>query len=580
MKVLVTGVTGYIGGRLVPRLLERGFEVRCMSRDPAQLTLDPWRDQVEVVAADALEPASLDNALEGCDAAYYLIHAMKGSPRSFAEQGRQAADRARLGRIVYLGALGTDDEELSEHLASRQEVGRILASGRTPVVELRAAVIIGSGSMSFEMIRHLTEVLPIIMKPKWVGTRCQPIAVRNVLDILVAMLDEPDPTDRIYDIGGPDILTYEEMMQVYAEVAGLARRVVIPLPIFSARLSPLLVGLATPLPLEVARPLIESLLNDVVVSRSPPPGFAPEDLIPYRESLQRALARISHSEVETRWSDALSAPAAPLPGDPVWSGAAMEVDRRIAVSKAPVDDANRGQFAEVLRQHWNPTEAAEFTDGLGEQAFSAGKVTPVVGDVAAYPVDLGEDLGLGEPRGAVFALVRESGGARGVAEPNGEERSVHQREGRLGMVPAPLGAVHRPDPPQPGPRDTQGATLRDERSPPERSRRRRNLDTRPPATDRAPHPTALPPNRNVPPPEPLAPPRPTPRTSTRRADRVRVVERTHPAPWRSHPRLRDVGSAPTRRAASRRDTATSWHRPSARRRPTPPREADRPIPPG
>jgi uncharacterized protein YbjT (DUF2867 family) len=345
MKVLVTGVTGYIGGRLVPRLLERGFEVRCMSRDPAQLTLDPWRDQVEVVAADALEPASLGKALEGCDAAYYLIHAMKGSPKSFAEQGRQAAenfreaaDRARLGRIVYLGALGTDGEKLSEHLASRQEVGRILASGRTLVVELRAAVIIGSGSMSFEMIRHLTEVLPIIMKPKWVGTRCQPIAVRNVLDILVAMLDEPDPTDRIYDIGGPDILTYEEMMQVYAEVAGLARRVVIPLPIFSARLSPLLVGLATPLPVGVARPLIESLLNDVVVSRSPPPGFAPEDLIPYRESLQRALARISHSEVETRWSDALTAPAAPLPGDPVWSGAAMEVDRRIAVSKAPVDD--------------------------------------------------------------------------------------------------------------------------------------------------------------------------------------------------------------------------------------------------
>ncbi len=345
MKILVTGATGYIGGRLVPRLLDQGFEVRCMTRDPVQLTLDPWRDQVEVVAADALDPASLGKALEGCDAAYYLIHAMKGSPRSYAEQGRRAAknfsraaDQAGLRRIVYLGGLGSDDEDLSEHLASRHEVGQVLASGRTPVVELRAAVIIGSGSMSFEMIRHLTEVLPIIMTPKWMGTRCQPIAVRNVLEILIAILDDPDLTEGIYDIGGPDILTYEQMMQVYAEVAGLRKRLVVPLPIFSARLSPFLVGLVTPLPVGVARPLIESLANDVVVSRGSPPGFHPAGLMPYRESLHRALVRILHSDVETRWSDALTAPAAPLPGDPVWSGAAMEVDRRIADSAASVDD--------------------------------------------------------------------------------------------------------------------------------------------------------------------------------------------------------------------------------------------------
>lgn len=166
----------------------------------------------------------------GCDAAYYLIHGMKGSPRSFAALGRraaenfrEAADRASLRRIVYVGGLGSDDEDLSEHLASRHEVRRILASGSTPVVEIRAAVIIGSGSISFKMIRHLAEVLPVIMKPRWVGTRCQPIAVRNVLKILIAVLGDPDPTDRIYDIGGPDILTYEEMMQVYAEVAGLRR---------------------------------------------------------------------------------------------------------------------------------------------------------------------------------------------------------------------------------------------------------------------------------------------------------------------------------------------------------------------
>ncbi len=345
MNVLVTGATGYIGGRLVPRLLDRGHEVRCMSRDPAQLALDPWRDRVEVVEADALDPESLQSALKGCDVAYFMIHAMKGSPRSFAEQGRkaarnfiEAADRAGLQRIIYLGGLGADDEELSEHLTSRQEVGRILAEGRTPVVELRAAVIIGSGSMSFEMIRHLTELLPIIMKPKWVGTRCQPIAVRNVLEILIAVMDDSDFAPGIYDVGGPEILTYEELMQTYAEVAGLRRRVVVPLPIFSSRLSPLLVGLATPLPVGVARPLIESLHNDVVVTRASVPGFDPADMMPYREALYKALVRISDFDVETRWSDALTSPAAPLPGDPVWSGARMEIDRRVADAAASTDD--------------------------------------------------------------------------------------------------------------------------------------------------------------------------------------------------------------------------------------------------
>jgi uncharacterized protein YbjT (DUF2867 family) len=345
MKVLVTGATGYIGGRLVHQLLDHGADVRCMSRDPSQLTMDPWRDQVEVVAADALDPVSLDDALEGCDAAYYLIHAMDGTTRGFAEQDRRAAqnfsdaaDRASVRRIVYMGALGNEKEDLSEHLDSRHEVGSVLAAGKTPVTELRAAVIIGSGSMSFEMIRHLTEVLPVIMKPRWVGTRCQPIAIRNVLEILVAALDDADERDKVYDVGGPDILTYAEMMQIYAEVAGLRARLVIPLPIFSAKLSPLMVGLATPLPVGVARPLIESLSHDVVVTKPSPPGFDPSGLASYRDSLHRALARISTSNVETRWSDAVSAPAAPLPGDPAWSGATMLVDRRSVPSSADADD--------------------------------------------------------------------------------------------------------------------------------------------------------------------------------------------------------------------------------------------------
>ena len=344
MKVLVTGATGYIGGRLVPRLLERGFEVRCMTRDISRLTLDPWRDQVEVVEADVLDGESLVGALDGCNAAYYLIHGM-GSSTRFAEHDRAAAehfrdvaDAAGLERIVYLGGLGSDEDRLSVHLRSRHEVGRILASGATPVTELRAAVIIGSGSMSFEMIRHLTEVLPVFMRPRWIRTRCQPIAVRNVLEILVDALDFVETGSRVFEIGGPDVVTYEELMQTYAEVAGLTRRRVIPIPVFSKYLSPLFVGLITPLPVDTARPLIESLMNDVVVTGETPPGYDPARLMTYREAVWRALARINQYEVETRWSDALAEPAQPLPGDPAWSGAAMEMDRRAASSTAPADD--------------------------------------------------------------------------------------------------------------------------------------------------------------------------------------------------------------------------------------------------
>lgn len=345
MKVLVTGATGYVGGRLVPRLLDAGYEVRCMTRDPSQLTLDPWREDVEVVAASVLDAGSLEQALEGCDAAFYLVHSMQQHVDDFAEVDRagaknfiRAADEAKLERIVYLGGLGADDERLSPHLTSRHEVGEILASGRTPVTEIRAAVIIGSGSLSFEMVRHLTEVLPVMMTPKWVRTRCQPIAVRNVLQILIASLESSDDQDHLYEIGGPDVLTYEEMMHVYADVAGLSRRLVIPLPIYSARLSPLLIGLLTPLPEVLARPLIESLVHDVVVRADHPPGFPPESMYSYRESLELALARVTDDQVETRWSDSLTKPAIPLPGDPVWAGEKMYVDVQTADSTAEPED--------------------------------------------------------------------------------------------------------------------------------------------------------------------------------------------------------------------------------------------------
>ncbi len=315
-----------------------------MTRDPNRLALAPWRDRVEVVAADALDHWTLPPALEGCDAAFYLIHSM-GRAKDFASADRRAAASFRdaaedvgLQRIVYLGGLGAPETRLSEHLESRREVAGILKSGRTPVTVLSAAVIIGSGSMSFEMIRHLTEVLAIMMRPRWIRTRCQPIGIRNVLAILISVLDDPASVDREYDIGGPDILTYEEMMQAYAEVAGLRRRLVVPLPIFSARLSPWFVGLATPLPADMARPLIESVSHDVIVRKPSPPGFNPLDMLSYRESVRLALVRIFYLSVETRWSDAVARPAAPMPGDPIWAGEKMHVDRRMIESAAAPDD--------------------------------------------------------------------------------------------------------------------------------------------------------------------------------------------------------------------------------------------------
>lgn len=340
MKVLVTGSTGYIGGRLIPKLLDAGHEVRCLARDPSRLALHPWVERVDVVQGDVLRPETLPAALEGCDAAYYLIHSMDGRgeferrDRTAAANFAAAAERAGVGRIVYLGGLGDPDDRLSKHLSSRHEVGQVLRNGATPVTELRAAIIIGSGSVSFEMLRYLTEVLPVMTTPRWVRTRCQPIAIRDVLGLLVSVLEDPEPVERTLEIGGPDVLTYEEMMQVYAEEAGLPRRAIIPVPVLSPGLSSRWVGLVTPLPVGVARPLIDSLRNEVVVTDDMARELFPYNPLPYRQAVRVALQSVADYDVETRWSDAAHTPAIALPSDPSWSGGTVFEDRRQVTTQA------------------------------------------------------------------------------------------------------------------------------------------------------------------------------------------------------------------------------------------------------
>lgn len=346
IKALVTGATGYVGGRLVTRLLEDGFAVRVMVRDPNRLRDYPWLNGVEVVKADAESGVGLDAALAGIDVAYYMLHSLSEHEgfetieARMAENFGRSAAASGVRRIVYLGGITPSDTDLSIHLESRRHTGEILNASGVPTTELRAAVIIGSGSASFEMLRYLTERLPFMITPRWLKNRVQPIAIRDALYYLSQAGQELGGESHIGDIGGPDVMLYEEMMQRYAKVAGLRPRKIITVPVLTPRLSSHWVSLVTPVPRRLALPLVDSLVNEVVVNPdldvrrfiAPPPA----GLLDFDTAVKFALDRVRNQDVQTRWSSASvpGTPSEPLPTDPDWSGGTLYVDLRERVTGA------------------------------------------------------------------------------------------------------------------------------------------------------------------------------------------------------------------------------------------------------
>lgn len=342
--ILVTGATGYIGGRLVPRLLEMGFRVRCLVRDPARLQGRPWQSAVDIAGGDVLQPDTLGPAMQGVKTAYYLVHSL-GVGSGFQRHDLDAACNfgvaaraAGIERIIYLGGLAEASASLSEHLRSRQETGDSLRSSGVPVTEFRAGVIVGSGSVSFEMIRYLTERVPVMICPRWVYTRTQPIGIREVLEYLTAALVVSESSGRIIEIGGGEVITYGQMMTIYAEVRGL-KRWMVPVPVLTPRLSSYWVNLVTPIPAVIARPLIEGLRNENIVhdpsARQLFPHIQP---VGYRVAVERALTSLDASQVETTWSDALVTSQGAVPPVVLSTQEGMILERRQRVVPASPAD--------------------------------------------------------------------------------------------------------------------------------------------------------------------------------------------------------------------------------------------------
>lgn len=349
VRVLLTGATGYVGGRLLASLERRGVSLRCFVRRAGALR-GKVAPSTEIVEGDALDPASVARALEGIDVAYYLIHSM-GAGEDFARRDReaarifgQAAKSAGVRRIVYLGGLGETSAGLSDHLKSRQETGAVLRESGVPVVEFRASIVLGSGSLSFEMLRALVERLPVMVCPRWVAVETQPIAVADVVAYLVAALDLPPGAERVFEIGGPDRVSYGDLMRLYARQRGL-KRFLIPVPFLTPRLSSLWLGLVTPLYARVGRKLIDSLRNRTVVAD--PSALAAFPIRPrgVSEAIAAALALEEEAYARTRWSDAVSSSGLrekPYGGE--FAGTHF-VDTRAAT----VDASPEAAFAAVLR---------------------------------------------------------------------------------------------------------------------------------------------------------------------------------------------------------------------------------------
>jgi uncharacterized protein YbjT (DUF2867 family) len=300
---------------------------------------------VDILSADVLDVTALTQALKGCSAAYYLVHSMNPSHKDFALADRtgavnmrDACEQLQLKQIIYLGGLGEEQPDLSHHLRSRAEVGHILQGGKTPVTILRAAMIIGSGSASFEILRYLVDRLPAMITPLWVDTLSQPIAIRNVLEYLTSILLNPKALNQTFDIGGTEVLTYRELMMTYAEVAGLPKRFILPIPVFSPKLSAYWIHIVTPVPAYIAQPLAEGLKNPVLCQENAIRDLVPQPLITCREAISLALERLSSHNIQTHWTDAgrMPPPETVYPDDPNWSGGTVYSDkRRVVVEGLP-----------------------------------------------------------------------------------------------------------------------------------------------------------------------------------------------------------------------------------------------------
>jgi uncharacterized protein YbjT (DUF2867 family) len=348
-RILVTGASGYVGGRLVTALLEDNAKIRVFVRDRNKAQSHSWASQVEIAVGNASDYQSTVNALKDVHTAFYLLHSINLGPNfdkiesEMARNFAKAAQECGVKQIIYLGGIN-NDAKTSKHLSSRANTGKELATTSVPVIELRAGIIIGSGSASFEMLRHLTHRLPVMTTPKWVMNKTHPIAIRDVLWYLRKTATLEKPVSGIFDIGGPEVLSYADMMQKFAKLSGLRRRLIIRVPVLTPKLSSLWIGFVTPVPTSLARPLVGSLISEVVADPNksidsiiPKPK---EGLIDVEGAISLALSHVSSNTVKTRWSDATTqtAPWQKAQSDPDWAGEALLKDTRSRITDASMEN--------------------------------------------------------------------------------------------------------------------------------------------------------------------------------------------------------------------------------------------------